>query len=414
MDVDPAEVDLEQMDIDPEIAAQARTIQGSVVVMPVHRVDGRGVYTQSSILMVKRLRAAGVEAEFLDSADQRTFEVKKSIEALILTVVLGVASSAAWDGIKAFFRSRPKGRVSVTYVDLEGITGQRGTAWKVEGDSDAVLDAIDRLRSNKLGSSSSGELPARADSGSSATSFPASGSDRDIVDSYRRKQIEDRRAAAQALMQSAREAMEQSVGQSSQEHAEKDARAALILFARSLDWAEDTDEEEAAHRLMDEAGAWVRRTYGCRLARSGNEYRQGCPVALAHNRIGMSIGGTAVRVCSLCGGDFSECEHMPGTAYTVPGGNSDLGWCRVCTQDSCEHEASQQYRAPVVAIIKQMDVEEISLVYKPAHPEARIAEMSIPVSDLREALGDRFTPGMEVTCDRCLLPCEGLIKHDLP
>ena len=31
-------------------------------------------------------------------------------------------------------------------------------------------------------------------------------------------------------------------------------------------------------------------------------YSQTCPVALAHNRIGMSIGGTARRLCSLCGG----------------------------------------------------------------------------------------------------------------
>jgi hypothetical protein len=103
---------------------------------------------------------------------------------------------------------------------------------------------------------------------------------------------------------------------------------------------------------------------------------------------------------------------MPGTAYMVPGGTSELGWCRVCVQESCDHKSSQQYRAGVVAIIKQMDLQEVSLVCKPAHPEARMTEISILVSDLREALGDQFTPGMEVSCDRCLLPCEGLTKHD--
>ena len=92
--------------------------------------------------------------------------------------------------------------------------------------------------------------------------------------------------------------MELSVDPLLVERGEDDARAALTLFARSLDWAEDTDEEETAHQLMDEAGSWVRRTYGCQLSRSGTQYRQRCPVALAHNRIGMSVGGTAVRACA--------------------------------------------------------------------------------------------------------------------
>jgi hypothetical protein len=68
---------------------------------------------------------------------------------------------------------------------------------------------------------------------------------------------------------------------------------------------------------MDQAGAWVRETFGCQLTRSGTRYSQTCPVALAHNRIGMSIGGTARRLCSLCGDDLSECEHIPGISYLV-------------------------------------------------------------------------------------------------
>ena len=267
--------------------------------MPVRRVDGRGVYTQSSLLMVKRMKAAGIDAEFLDATDERTFEVKKgAFAAAALAVVLGVASSAAWDGIKAFFRSGSKGKISVTYVDLEGITGQRGAAWKVEGDGDAVLEAIDRLRADNSRVDSPEVLSSNTEKDSPVSSFRVSGSDRDIVDAYHRKQIEDRRAAGQAHMQSARAAMELSVDPSSVERGEDDARAALTLFARSLDWAEDTDEEETAHQLMDEAGSWVRRTYGCQLSRSGTQYRQRCPVALAHNRIGMSVGGTAVRACA--------------------------------------------------------------------------------------------------------------------
>lgn len=187
---------------------------------------------------------------------------------------------------------------------------------------------------------------------------------------------------------------------------------ALQFYARSLDWAEDTDAEEEAHQRMDAAGEWVRSTFGCWLARSGATYRQTCPVALAHNRVGFSIGGSASRICSLCGEDFSECEHVPGIAYMVPGGSSALGWCRVCLEKACDHSPHQLYRVSVTAIIQEMEVHEVSLVDKPAQPEARIMQMSVPTSELQAELGDGFIPGIEVSCDRCLRPCEGLIKHE--
>lgn len=83
--------------------------------------------------MVKRLRAAGVEAEFLDPADQQTFEVKKSVEALVLAVVLGVVSSAAWEGIKAFFRSRSKGKSQLHALILRAlpVSVELPGKWKV-------------------------------------------------------------------------------------------------------------------------------------------------------------------------------------------------------------------------------------------------------------------------------------------
>lgn len=413
MNDDVVRAEVERIAIDAEMANRAMTVDGSIVLMPVRYVEGRAVYEQSLITMVKRLRAAGLDATFLDPPEQRTFEVRKgALDSAIITVALGVASSAAWEALKAFFKAHTPGRLSVTYVDLENDAGQRGTAWKVDGDRDAVLEVVDKLRRGEQGAIQVEEPPNKAvDAGSSEDSFTPSGSDEDLREAYRRNQIEDPRSSAQALMRSAHVTIERSDDHSSLERAETDARKALALFARSLDWAEDTGEEGEAHRLMDEAGAWVRRTFGCQLARSGNEYCQRCPVALAHNRIGMSIGGTAVRICSLCGEDFSECEHMPGTAYMVPGGNSGLGWCRVCLQESCDHRSTQRYRVSVIAIIKHMDVQEISLVPKPAHPEARVLELSIPVSDLREVLGDGFIPGSEVSCDRCLLPCDGLVKH---
>src|SRR5690349_22546945 len=82
------------------------------------------------------------------------------------------------------------------------------------------------------------------------------------------------------------------------QRAERAAREALTSFASALDWAEDTDREDETHRKLDEAGEWVRRTFGCHLHLENGAYSQRCPVALGHNRIGMSVGGAAKRICS--------------------------------------------------------------------------------------------------------------------
>src|ERR1700722_3906588 len=142
----------ERADIDVAVLARAEAVSASLVVLPVRNIKGQGVYTQTSVLLVKQLRVAGYSAEFLDPPESRTFEVKKSaLTTVIVNIALNISSSAAWDAIKAIFRSRPaeeQAKLSIVYVDLDGKEGQRGTAWKVEGNSDAVLQAIDKLRQN--------------------------------------------------------------------------------------------------------------------------------------------------------------------------------------------------------------------------------------------------------------------------
>jgi hypothetical protein len=414
------QVSSEETEITPELLARARAESASVVVMPIRQDNGKSVYTRESLLLVKRLRLAGIDAKFLDAPGNRTFEIKNSALAAILgNFALGIASSAAWDAVKSFFRQQADNKLSITYVDLEENDGKRSTAWKIEGDGDAVLRAIDKIRRG-----ATARTPERTDQSTLATndsevsdsseageSFSTSGTDEDLRESHRREQIEGPRSTARKLIESAQSSLSEGNDILVSQQAERDARAALSLFAQSLNWAEDSDEEENAHHLMDGAGAWVRRTFGCQLARSGNEYRQICPVALAHNRIGMSAGGVAVRLCSICGEDLSECEHMPGTAYLVPGGKASFGWCRVCLEESCDHDPSARYRVSVIGFIREMEIHEVSLVDKPAHPDARVLEMSIPVSELREALGDEFSPGDEVSCNRCVLPCPGLLKR---
>jgi len=168
--------------------------------------------------------------------------------------------------------------------------------------------------------------------------------------------------------------------------AEGVARGALELFRSAMNWLEDTDEFERAHKLTDLAGAYVRRTFGCWLHQEGASYSQRCPVALAHNRAGMSVACVVEKSeCSICGEDPNDCTHIAGREYNE----------------------SHCYR-----LITQADILEISLVRRPRQPDARITSLSVGVEELQEELGPRWRPGMAVSCDRCLLPCEGV--HEIP
>lgn len=247
--------------------------------------------------------------------------------------------------------------------------------------------------------------------------FDEAGSDDDLRAARIQRAVALKLDQGGELLASARERLAQASEGPSDLVAEAEAsgRAALATLASALNWAEDTESEDEAHEKLDEAGRWVRETFGCHIEQSGSNYWQTCPVALGHNRIGLSIGGVATRICSLCGGDLSECEHLPGAAYMVPGGPTDLGWCRVCLQkDGCEHKPDETYRVGVASIIVDIELTEVSLVGKPANPDARLTRVPIDASKLRDSLGPDFVLGMRVNCDKCLSPCTGLIRHSLP
>jgi hypothetical protein len=153
-----------------------------------------------------------------------------------------------------------------------------------------------------------------------------------------------------------------------------------------MNWLEDTEHFEVAHDVLDKAGNLARRAFphGCVLPYRDDGYFMECPVALAHNRVGMSIGFVARAIeCSICGRDPDECPHITGRMY-------DGKRC--------------------IRRITDLDLLEVSFVARPEQPDARIMGMSVDMSDLRESLGEEFSPGVPVTCDRCLSPCDGMAR----
>ncbi|MEV7720631.1 hypothetical protein [Streptomyces sp. NPDC088184] len=197
--------------------------------------------------------------------------------------------------------------------------------------------------------------------------------------------------------------------------AEEKVVQALDFAARAFWWAEDSPLEERQHKLMHKIGRWKRKNLSCRIPFSGNTYKQRCPVVIAHKKMGLSIGFTAIRFCSICRQDLSSdaCFHFRDRSYWTPGGADSGGPCRVCGGDSCDHREDTLYRAVVVGVISEaanMVLHEVSIVRKPAQPEARFAEIPIGSDELAESLGPGFLAGVQVNCDKCLGGCWGFTE----
>lgn len=163
---------------------------------------------------------------------------------------------------------------------------------------------------------------------------------------------------------------------------EADARDALRLFRRAMDWTEEGPIFDDAHRELDAAGKFVRSNFplGCRLQGGDTGYVQRCPAALAHLRVGMSIGGfIRASHCSICARSLDECDHVTGREYEG----------KTCAR-----------------VITDFDLQEISLVDRPANPDCRLHAITVPLSDLvvDEARRDEIE---WISCDRCLADCRG-------
>jgi hypothetical protein len=173
---------------------------------------------------------------------------------------------------------------------------------------------------------------------------------------------------------------------------EDDADLLAVAIAQqlqALNRLEDTPHFDSAHRQLDYAGR-VQRVFfpeRCRFARTGTSYTQKCPVDIGHVRLGVSVSMIIREAeCSICGLDPEDCFHISGRVY----------------------DGKDCYR-----IIKRADLDHVAIVKRPDFPDARLTERPVSTNDLIRALGNNFTPGMEVRCNRCLDRCGGVGSSDL-
>jgi hypothetical protein len=253
-------------------------------------------------------------------------------------------------------------------------------------------------QTNKL----SGDLGVPVDSPSAPVEYSEAGDGADIHKSYVESMIRTYRAQANQHFTAARRL----IGHD-RDNAEKEARKAIDSIVHAFWWAENSKAEEAQHQLMHRIGRWTRKNFNCQLRFDEEKYYRSCPIDISHTRVGMSIGFIANRICSLCGEDLSECAHLLGRAYWVHGGPDATGQCPVCNKESCRHSPDRLYRAQVISIVKSGTIREVSLVRRPANPEARLLRIQVTRKDLAEEFGPSFVYGMTVSCNKCLGECPG-------
>lgn len=165
-----------------------------------------------------------------------------------------------------------------------------------------------------------------------------------------------------------------------------DHGAARDVARSAMNWLEDTEMFSQAHTVLDQIGAVTRKfkAEACVVENDNEVYFDTCSVSLAHSRVGLSPGFVVEEmVCSVCDADPRDCEHLSGEAY---GG-----------------EIAHR-------VIKKARLLEVSLVARPAQPDARITRVSLPSAAVRAALGE-MPPGTKLVCDKCLSACTGLREH---
>lgn len=197
---------------------------------------------------------------------------------------------------------------------------------------------------------------------------------------------------------------------------EADARQALRRSVDAFNLLEEHPRLGAtAHRRLHVLGELVSVLYGCNLRAEGRTFADDCPVSIAHRRVGLSPGFTAVWRCSACGEDFSECDHSVGELVEVVVTRHD-GLCNVCWLAHCEaHQLGSLVRKRVGRIVTEADIEEISLVPRPRDPLARLTRIDLRPREAHEllrigAIRRRDQGGAQ--CFRCRGGCGGFLSLD--
>jgi hypothetical protein len=192
--------------------------------------------------------------------------------------------------------------------------------------------------------------------------------------------------------------------------AESAARSALEGAVAAYNYLEDHPLADIAHQHAHNVAEFVGGRFGCYTKMSDGTYWDECPMTLMHLRLGMSLGYTSRRLCSICHNDIDDCPHLLDHAYQVSIEKNHKNVCSGCGWTNCSHIPGQVLVVSPVAIHDEINLREISFVSRPRDPLARPIGISLNTAKLSAALG-RTPIGEELRCFRCLDPCSGFTSN---
>jgi hypothetical protein len=113
--------------------------------------DGRGLYDDSVLTIVKEFRATGVTARYQHSQDDRTWIGEKGISTEALGLVIGIGSNAGWAALCWLLRRRhTTDHVRVRVGRFRKTQDEVSWEWySVKGSGTAVAEALAAIEQPK-------------------------------------------------------------------------------------------------------------------------------------------------------------------------------------------------------------------------------------------------------------------------
>lgn len=190
--------------------------------------------------------------------------------------------------------------------------------------------------------------------------------------------------------------------------AEKLCRESFGLLREAFLLTKDFRITKQLHRY----GRVVHDTFRCIIPFEDGEYEQSCPVSLSHLRHGVSPGISGTEICSICGANMLDCDHVKGWLYSNVPARKAQGACNICRQESCEHEPGKRYGPTMAfAFMEDLQADHIAIVENPKDPLAAITSQTIDKEDILASLPAREKPIFQhgetpLFCHHCL-ECKG-------
>jgi hypothetical protein len=219
---------------------------------------------------------------------------------------------------------------------------------------------------------------------------------------------EDVRRAVQRTKRAEWIAFQADLEQAALDTIEPHIKKSVVAAMEALNYLEDNELMEEAHRAIHRA-AFVRRgLFGCPIVLRDDEFWSECPINLSHLRMGVSAGFVSDFECSICDELVEDCDHQMGEFYPKTAERAIDGKCSLCGAADCEHPVGETVLVQAYGNARNIAPGEVSFVPRPRYPLARIVRESKDLGASGDDPRVRYAAQQgDLNCDADLGPCKG-------